>query len=187
MKSTVPLIAFALAGLIGCSNQKPDVTSKVHDSLKQAGLNHVTVSQDRDKGVVTLGGTVDREGEKGQAEEIAKSQADGQLVADQIAVVSDNNSADRSVNSDLDKAIESNLDAALEQARIKGVHHSTTNGVVKLTGDVNTNATRNQAEHLAAGVPNVQQVVDEVTVNHKQVAPSSTTGHSADRTKQPEK
>lgn len=186
MKFTVPVIAFALAGLIGCSNQSPDVTSKVKDSLKQAGLNNVTVSQDRDKGVVTLGGTVNREAEKGQAEEIAKSQAGGQLVADQIAVAPDNNSADRSINSDLDKGIESNLDAAMEQHRIKGVHHSTTNGVVKLTGDVNSNAVRTQVEHLAAAVPNVQQVVDEVTVNHKEVRATSTPGTSADRSKMPE-
>ena len=47
-------------------------------SLDQANLKEVSVSQDRDKGVVTLGGRVATDGDKSQAESLAKSIAGGQ-------------------------------------------------------------------------------------------------------------
>ena len=181
MNAKLSVIAFAIVGLIGCaSNQAPDVAGNVRNSLKQAGLNDVTVSQDRDKGVVTLGGNVKRDAEKGQAEEIAKSQAGGQVVADQIAVLpAGNESAAKSVDSDLDKGIEANLDAAFTQSNIKGIRHSTDKGVVTLKGTVNTPALRANAERVAAGVPNVQQVVNELDVKNQRATSSS----SADRSK----
>lgn len=169
------VIALATASFIGCaSNRAPDVGSNIQKSLKQAGLNDVTVSQDRDKGVVTLGGNVQQDAEKARAEQIAKSQAAGQVVADQIAVLpSGNESATKSVNSDLDKGIEANLDAAFTQSNIKGVRHSTKNGVVTLKGDLETPALRADAEHVAAGVPNVQQVVNEIDVKNQRATSSS--------------
>src|SRR5256885_14317495 len=117
------VIALAVAGLIGCSeNKAPDVASNIRNSLNQAGLKDVSVSQDREKGVVTLGGHVPREGEKGRAEQIAKSLAGGQVVADQIAVVPPGDeSTAKSVNSDIDQGIEKNLDAALTKAEMKSV------------------------------------------------------------------
>lgn len=180
MKCKVLSVAtLALAALVGCaSNPAPDVAGNIRTSLNNAGLNDVTVSQDRAKGVVTLGGNVKREADKGRAEEIAKTQAAGQVVADQIAVLpSGDESAAKSVNSDLDKGIEANLDAALTNARIKGVSHSTKNGVVTLKGDLPTPALRANAEKLAAGVPNVQQVVNEIDVKNRRATSSS----SADR------
>jgi hypothetical protein len=56
--------------LLGCQQQakSPDVTDSVRRSLDQAGLKDVSVSQDRDKGVVTLSGTATSDTEKGQAE-----------------------------------------------------------------------------------------------------------------------
>jgi hypothetical protein len=45
--------------LAACSNnQFPDVTDNVRKSLDGAGFKQVSVSQDREKGVVTLTGTV---------------------------------------------------------------------------------------------------------------------------------
>ena len=59
----------------------------IRKSLDQAGFKDVVVSQDRDKGVVTLGGTVISENDKSQAESLTKSLAGGRVVADQIAVI----------------------------------------------------------------------------------------------------
>ena len=67
--------------------KSPDVSHNIRKSLDQAGLKKVSVTQDRDKGVVTLGGQVAADADKAQAESIARSVADGQVVADQIAVV----------------------------------------------------------------------------------------------------
>ena len=90
-------------------------------------------------------------------------------------------SAAKTVNSDLDKGIEANLDAALTQARIKGIHHSTKNGVVTLKGDLPTPAMRADAERIATGVPNVQQVVNEIDVKNQRA--TSSADRSADRSK----
>ena len=175
MNAKLSMIALTVAGLVGCaSNRAPDVAGNIRDALKQAGLGDVSVSQDRDKGVVTLGGNVTEEQAKDRAEQIAKPLAAGQVVADQIAVLpKDNQSTAKSVNSDLDKGIEANLDAALKQADMNGVHHSTKNGVVTLKGDLETPARRREAERVAASVPNVQQVVNEIDVKNQRATSSS--------------
>jgi hyperosmotically inducible periplasmic protein len=180
MNVKLSAVVLAVAGLVGCaSNPAPDVSAKIRDSLKQAGLNDVTVSQNRDKGVVTLGGNVTQDADKLRAEQIAKPLAAGQVVADEIAVLPPSDrSAAKSVNSDLDKGIEANLDAALTQANIKGVRHSTKNGVVTLKGNLETPALRANVERIATGVPNVQQVVNEIDVKNQRA-----TSSSADRSK----
>ena len=83
------LTVVAAAMLVGCSQtvKSPDVSGNIRTALDQAGLKKVSINQDREKGVVTLGGHVESDGEKAQAEAIAKSIASGQVVADQIAVV----------------------------------------------------------------------------------------------------
>jgi BON domain len=86
----------------------------IRKSLDQAGLKDVSVGQDRDKAVVTLGGHVPSDVDKSQAESIAKSIAGVQVVSNQIGVIPPaTESQAKTVNSDLDKGIERNLDAAL--------------------------------------------------------------------------
>jgi hyperosmotically inducible periplasmic protein len=72
-------LLFWVATLVGCSRatQSPDVGGSIRKLLDQAGLKDVSVSQDRDKGVVTLTGHVPSDGDKVQAESIAKSMAVG--------------------------------------------------------------------------------------------------------------
>lgn len=175
MNSKLSLIVLGLGALVGCaSNPAPDVAGKIRDSLKQNGLENVTVSQDRTKGVVTLAGNVPQEADKARAEQIATPLAGGQVVADEIAVLPKGaESAVKSVDADLDKGIEANLDAALKQANLKGIRHSTKNGVVTLKGQLNTNDLRANAEQLAAGVPNVRQVVNEIDVKNQRATSSS--------------
>src|SRR6202049_5166075 len=163
------IILFTLSTVLaGCSGttKSPDVSDSIRKSLDQAGLKDVSVSQDRDKGVVTLGGHVPADGDKAQAESIAKSAAGGQVVANQVAVTPPGSGSEaRDVNADLDKAIEKNLDAALIERRLnKGVRYDVKNGVVTLKGEVNSQSARGQLEKIAAGVPNVQQVVNELQV-----------------------
>jgi hyperosmotically inducible protein len=176
-RSLVRLLTFAaVTFLIGCSNgatKSPDVTGTVRRLLDQSNLRDVKVSQDRDKGVVTLSGQVAADADKAQAESIAKSVAGSQVVADEIAVVPPGPGASdaKTVNTDLDKGIEKNLDATLVQNRLnKDVKYDVKNGVVTLTGEVNSQARRAQVEKLAAGVPNVQQVVNELQVKNQKAS-----------------
>jgi len=179
MKSTKLLfIALSLLVIIaGCRQEpakSPDVAGSIRKSLDQAGLKSVTVSQDRDKGVVTLGGQVGNDAQKTQAESVANSLAGGQVVADQIAVVlAGQEKESRAMNSDLDQGIEKNLDAALILNKLHySVNYSVKNGVVTLTGDVNSEATRTAAQNVAAGVPNVQQVVNDLQVKNQKASSS---------------
>jgi hyperosmotically inducible periplasmic protein len=168
------LVLLAVWTLAGCTpaEKSPDVSNSIRKSLDDAGLKNVSVSQDRDKGVVTLGGSVSGEGEKSQAESIAKSLAGTQVVADQIAVLPPGGESDaKTVNSDLDKAIDKNLDAALVQNKLqKGVRYSVKRGVVTLTGEVNSEARRAQVQKVASSVPNVQQVVNELQVKDQKAS-----------------
>jgi hyperosmotically inducible periplasmic protein len=170
------LALLGTGGLAGCSGTaaSPDVSDSVRKSLDQAGFKDVSVSQDRDKGVVTLGGQVTSDGDKAQAERIAKSLAGAQVVADQIAVIPPGLEKEaKEVNSDLDEGIEKNLDAALIQSNLdKSVKFKVKSGVVTLTGDVNSENKRARAEKLATGVPNVQQVVNNLQLKNQKASSS---------------
>ncbi|MGB6977956.1 MAG: BON domain-containing protein [Candidatus Acidiferrales bacterium] len=174
--SVLAIALFTVGMLAGCTetHKSPDVSGTIRTSLDQAGLKDVSVSQDRDKGIVTLGGHVTNDGDKMQAETIAKSQAGSQVVADQIAVLPvGEESAAKSVNSDLDAAIEKNLDAALIQNKLhKDVKYEVKAGVVTLTGDVHSEYKRTLAEKVATGVPNVQQVVNDLQVKNQKARSS---------------
>jgi hyperosmotically inducible periplasmic protein len=177
LKLLVPMLTLLIVGtLAGCSGttKSPDVSDSVRKSLDQAGLKDVSVSQDRDKGVVTLGGHVPSDGDKSQAESIAKSIAGGQVVSNQVGVIPPAAESEaKTVNSDLDKGIEKNMDAALVQHRLnKGVEYDVKNGVVTLTGEVNSQASRAQVAKVASAVPNVQQVVNELQIKNQKATSS---------------
>src|ERR1700724_657061 len=175
MLTLVPVLL--VGGLLGCSNtptKSPDVTDSVRRSLDQAGYKDVSVSQDRDKGVVTLAGTVASESDKAQAESLAKAAAGGQVVANTIAVrPPGDESAAKAVDADLDQAIEKNLDAALVKRKMdKGVHYDVKNGVVTLKGDAGTPTRRSAIEQIAKNVPNVKQVVNEMQLKEQKATSS---------------
>lgn len=170
------LLAVVVVGaMVGCSTtstKSADVSGSIRTSLDQAGLKDVSVSQDRDKGVVTLSGHVATDSDKSQAESIAKSIAGIQVVSNEIAVVPTGAERDaKKINTELDKGIEGNLDAALTKAKLHdSVKYSVNNHVVTLTGEVNSEATRSRAEKIASGVLNVQQVVNELQVKGRKAS-----------------
>jgi hyperosmotically inducible protein len=53
------------------------------------------------------------------------------------------------------------------------VKYSAKNGVLTLTGEVNSQQLRDQAQQLAAAVPNVQQVVNEIQVKNQKATGSN--------------
>jgi hyperosmotically inducible protein len=162
---------FVIAGCARESTESPDVTSAVRSALDQAGMRDVQVSQDREKGVVTLTGQVRSGDAKSQAESLARSAAQGQVVADEVAVVPPGEHDAKTISADLDKAIDENLDAALIQNRLnKAVKHSVKNGVIVLKGEVNSEAKRLEAQKIAASIPNVQQVINELDVRNQKAS-----------------
>lgn len=175
--TTTMLTLFSAGVMAACSGtaaMSPDVTNSIRASLDQAGLKDVSVSEDRDKGVVTLGGHVTNDPDKAQAETVAKSLAGAQVVADQIAVIPVGAEKEaKAVNSDLDDGIEKNLDAALIQNRLHdNVKYAVKNAVVTLTGEVNSESKRSRAESVATNVPNVAQVVNDLQVKNQKASSS---------------
>lgn len=180
-KFKLSVVAFTLfvGGIMsGCeatTAKSPDVSDNIRKSLDQAGFKDVSVAQDRDKGVVTLGGTVTASNDKFQAESIAKSIAGSQVVADQIAIVPVGIEKEaKAVNADLDDGIEKNLDAALIQNKMHDhVKYSVKSAVVTLSGEVNSQYKRDLAGKVATGVPNVQQVVNDLQVKNQKASSST--------------
>jgi hyperosmotically inducible protein len=177
-KSRLGLLTVVIAGtLAGCSSMQksPDVTESIRKSLDQSGYKDVSVSQDRDKGVVKLTGHVAVDNDKTQAEQVARSLAPGQVIADEIIVLpAGGESAAKAVNSDVDTAIGKLLDAALIQNQLyDSVKYAVKSGVVTLTGEVHSQADRVTTQNLAAAVPNVQQVVNELQVKDQKATGSN--------------
>jgi hyperosmotically inducible periplasmic protein len=171
----VLLIVVCLSGCSNTPSKSPDVADNVRKSLEQANLKDVSVSQDRDKGVVTLTGTTASDSDKVQAESIAKSIAGSQVVANEIAVRPPTDaSTAKKVESDTDTAIEKNLHAVLVKNRLDhSVKYAVKNGVVTLSGTVNSQSKRGEVEKMATKVPNVQQVVNELEVKNQKASSSS--------------
>ncbi len=169
-------LTFAIS-MIACSDRNakmPDVAGDIRHALDQAGLNDVSVNQDRDKGVVKLSGKVRREDDKTRAESIAQSIAGTEVVSNEIAVRPNGDEGTaRKVDSDLDSAIDKNLDAMLVQHRLKDdVRYDVNNGVVTLKGDVHSQDERASVQRMAERVPNVKQVVNEIEVKHQRATSS---------------
>jgi osmotically-inducible protein OsmY len=178
LKSCQAALALAILALAGCSTGSTNssgVAAGIRTSLDQADLKDVSVSQDLEKGVVTLSGHAAADREKAKAESIARSFAGNEVVSNQIAVLppgSENRTA--AINADLDKGIEGNLDAALLRDHLhEGVTYAVKNHVVTLTGAVDSHKKRARAEEVAAAVLNVQQVVNELQVKAQKASSSN--------------
>lgn len=175
--SVATLTLAALGAMVACTSavaKSPDITDSLRKSLDDAGLKDVSISQDRDKGVVTLGGQVATADDKTEAESLAKSAAGQQVVADEIVVVTPGlEKESKAVSADLDKGIENNLDAALIKNHLhKSVKFDVKSGVVTLSGEVNSEAKRARAETVATAVPNVTQVVNDLQVKDQKASSS---------------
>ena len=178
LKASLMFLAVLGFGILsGCSansTQSPDISSSLRKALDQAGLKDVSATQDRDKGVVTLSGHVAADADKQQAQSVAQAIAGNQVVANQIAVIPVGGEKDaKAVNADLDSGIEKNLDAVLILNKLHdNVKYTVKNNVITLTGEVNSEPLRAQAQQIAAGVPNVQQVVNELQVKNQKATSS---------------
>jgi hyperosmotically inducible periplasmic protein len=164
------LAAFLLCVAIGCTNNRantPDVKDQVSKALANAGYKDVKVATNNDKQLVTLTGDVKTQEDKDKAEEVAKSAATGFVVSNEIGVRPEGVESDaKKIDSNVDSAIEKDFKAVIIANRLEKQHirFDAKNGVLTLKGDVDTAGQRQQVEKLAASVPNVQQVVNELDV-----------------------
>jgi hyperosmotically inducible protein len=155
----------------GCDKPAhPDEKAAVNDSLKNNNLSAVDVSQDREKGVMTIKGNVDSQELKSQAENVAKQAAPDYTIANEIGVRPPGASEAGAVASNLDSAIEDNYKAMIKShanLNDQSISADAKNGTLVLKGTVKTTKQKKEAEDIAKKVPNVQQVVNEIEVNPK--------------------
>jgi osmotically-inducible protein OsmY len=171
MKRIVTVCMLLAALFVGVSCTKRGDTNSYKDSvtraLEQADLKGVTVSEDRDKNTITLGGKLHSDDAKSRAGEVAKSAAQPRVIANEISVqpVGQESEA-RTVTSNLDDGIEKNYKAALIASHLDKQHirFAASNGVLTLNGTVKSAGQKQEAEKLAAKVPNVKQVVNQLDV-----------------------
>jgi osmotically-inducible protein OsmY len=166
-----PTYCLALATLlfgVGCSNQNnASYKDGVQKALEQAELKDVSVSEDKDKNTITLGGTLHSDDAKAKAADVAKGAAGPRIIANEVSVQPVGmESQAKDMASDLDDAIEKNYGAALISNHLDKQHidAKAKNGALTLTGSVHTPAQRQLAQKVAAGIPNVQQVVNQIEV-----------------------
>lgn len=171
MKSSVLGFAAVVTLLlcVACNKTTNDVSYKdsVKQALQQAELTDVSVSEDRDKNTVTLGGTVHSEDAKEKAAEVAKGVAGARIVVNEVSVqpVGEESEA-KSIASNVDDAIEKNYKAVLISKGLnkQDIGYSAKNGVLTLKGHVKTVTQREEAQRVALTVPNVQQVLNQIDV-----------------------
>jgi osmotically-inducible protein OsmY len=169
MLIAIPIVLAALG--LACSKERTtnDISYKdnVQQALEQADLKDVTVSEDRDRNTITLGGTVHSEDAKGKAGDVAKAAAGERIIANQVSVQPVGvESEAKDVASNLDTAIEKNYKAMLIAKGLDKEHirFQAKNRVLTLKGTVKSAPERQEAQQLAQVVPNVQQVLNQIDV-----------------------
>ena len=164
-------LAIVLALIVGvaCSNRANTMSygDSVKKALEQADLKDVTVTEDKDKNTITLGGKVHSDNAKQQAGEVAQAAAGNRIVANEISVQPvGEESAARNIASNVDDGIEKNYKAALISKGLdkENIRFHSKNGVVTLKGRVKSPQQKQEAQEIATNVPNVAQVVNELEV-----------------------
>jgi hyperosmotically inducible protein len=154
--------------IAGCHKSYPDEKGAVTSSLNSNNnLSSVDVSQDRDKGVMTLTGKVASEDARQQAETLAKQAAPDYTIVDEIGVRPPDAQNAGPVASNLDSGIEDNFKAAIKanpNLNDQSIHASVKNGTLVITGSVKTASQKAEVSTLANQVPYVRQVVNELAI-----------------------
>jgi len=120
-----------------------------------------------DKQLVTLRGDVKSQEDKDRVEQIARESGGGYIVSNEVGIRPEGVEKEaRNIDKNVDAAIEKNFKAVLIASRLDNQHitYSVKNGVLTLKGKVDDPMLREKAEKLAASVPNVQQVVNELDI-----------------------
>jgi osmotically-inducible protein OsmY len=171
MKIVVWITCAIALGLSGACTSKQADTASYEDGVKkalvQAELTDVSVSEDRDKNTVTLGGTVHSDEAKMKAADVAKTSAGNRIVVNEVSVqpVGAESEA-KGIASNEDEAIEKNYKASLIASGLDKQHidFGAKNGVLTLKGSVKTIKQREDAQLVASNVPKVQQVLNQLDV-----------------------
>ena len=168
-KLTAVFAALLMTFAIGCSQHRANTPSEkgsVVDALKAAGYDKINVDEDRDKGVITLKGDIATQADKEKAEGIARQTANNSVIANELLVTGADKDTAKEVAGHNDDAIKAQFKEWVAANHMKNQHVSADvkNGVVTLTGDVDTEAQRTSFEKDIAKLDGVTEVVNKLEV-----------------------
>jgi osmotically-inducible protein OsmY len=149
---------------IGCAADQPDVEARVNDQLKAEKLDDkVKVDWKKDEQAVHLSGKVDTPAEKTRAEEVAqKAVGTSGRVVNEVAVASmDMGNVDDRIEEQLGRMFEDRTEWDFDG---KGVSFDSKQGVVTITGHVESAAIKAKIGQRARAIPDVKDVVNNLTV-----------------------
>jgi len=156
--------AALLIATTACGPASPDFEKTADDALSNAAIDRVDADYDNDARTVHLTGTVNSEAERQRAEDVVqKAVGTGAKVANEVTVAN----KDEDIADDLDDGIESRLGELVDrESDLKdyGISFDANNGVLTITGDVDTTAERDKVGDLARSQPGVKDVVNSLEV-----------------------
>lgn len=165
MKLAVGCLAAAIMiSTVACGPRNPDYEKTADDALSTAALDDVDANYDNDAKTIHLTGTVNTENERQRATDVVqKAVGDGAQVANEVTVAN----KDEDIANDFDGALESRLDELVDNEadlREDSISFDVNNGVITITGDVDSAAERDRVGDLARSQPGVKDVVNSLEV-----------------------
>ncbi len=173
MLRTIPVVAIlATAPLsLACSNNaansQPDYEARVNDQLKTANLdNKVNVDWNKDQKELRLTGEVERAADKQRAEELAQQVVgtSGHVVNEVKLQGEDYGRIDDNIEDQLGKMFQDRTEWDFDG---RGVSFDSNQGVVTITGTVESTAIKNKIGQHARATDGVKDVVNKLEVKPK--------------------
>ena len=170
---TVAIVAMLAAAplTIACSNTRtdnqPDYKARVNEQLKTANLdNKVNVDWKKDDKELHLTGEVERAADKARAEELAQQVVgtSGRVVNEVKVEGEDYGKIDDRIEEQLGKMFEDRTEWDFDG---KGVTFDSKEGVVTITGHVDSAAIKAKIGQRARAVDGVKDVVNDLEVDAK--------------------
>lgn len=146
---------------------QPDYEARVNDQLKTANLdNKVNVDWKTDEKTMHLTGEVERAADKARAEELAQQVVgtSGRVVNEIKVEGTDYGEIDDRIEEQLDKMFEDRTEWDFDG---RGVSFDSAQGVVTITGTVESAATKQRIGERARAVNGVKDVVNNLDIDPK--------------------
>jgi len=165
MKLTLGCFAAAIMiATAACGPRDPDYEKTADNALESAALNDVDANYDNDAKTIHLTGTVNSEDERQRAADVVqKAVGTGAQVANEVTVAN----KDEAIADDLDGGIEQRINELVDnEAELKddNVDVDANNGVVTITGEVDSTAERDKVGDIARSQPGVKDVINSLEV-----------------------
>lgn len=161
--ASVAILSAGLSFAGACSNGNT-AGDRVDKALKDANVKNVNVDYDKNAQVVHLKGKVDTTYDKERADQIANSVVgtSGKVVNELSVEGVDDKTAD-----DMDSQIQTHLNDAVKADSTltnENIDFHVNNGVVTITGEVNTAQDKARVGELAKGTTGVKDVANELSI-----------------------